>query len=568
MYSELIKKLEPRPVFNLKWYKDEDLYSDGDVEDVIVNMIAEHEPEKYAEAILEKMSWPTYYHLTHLRKNILNWYPFEKESSVLEIGCGMGAITNMLCEKCHDVTAVELSKRRATATLLRCRERENLEIIVGNLNDIQFEKKFDYITLIGVLEYQGTYTDTDNPYMDFLTEIKKYLKPNGKLLVGIENKYGLKYWCGAREDHTGFPFEGMNQYTLTNKKVKTFSKKELEELVRDSGFGHSFFYYPLPDYKLPTVLYSQDVLPTNEHLHGMRPYYIPDRSTLVAGETDIYKDLIDNGVFEFFANSFLVECSDDENLGQVTFGCFSTERKEKYRVATIFTRKDEVEKIPLYEKEGATHIWQIVKNAEAMRKAGKNVLPMKLVDGKLISEYMHEELLEDRMLTAYRRKNKFEIYRIFDKVWQEILTSSEHIKAEDNIFYSMEIDKEVDAQKYGPILRVGFIDMILRNAFYKEGEIWWFDQEWILECVPARFVFFRVVLALYGLFPWVEHVIPVAEIAQRYELISAWKEYNLMDDLFSDMVIDRAHGVASQVYRDGDRAACLGNIKKLLGFQP
>lgn len=62
----------------------------------------------------------------------------------------MGAITGVLCDECRDVTAVELSRKRATATLLRCREKENLEIIVGNLNDIVFDKKFDYITLIGV----------------------------------------------------------------------------------------------------------------------------------------------------------------------------------------------------------------------------------------------------------------------------------------------------------------------------------------------------------------------------------------------------------------------------------
>lgn len=101
-------------------------------------------------------------------KNILNWYDFNKESDALEIGCGLGAVTSVLCGKCKTVTAVELSKRRATAAWLRCREKENLEIIVGNLNDIQFEKKFDYITLIGVLEYQGSYTNSENPYKDFL----------------------------------------------------------------------------------------------------------------------------------------------------------------------------------------------------------------------------------------------------------------------------------------------------------------------------------------------------------------------------------------------------------------
>lgn len=303
-YSELINQLKPKPTLNLKWYRDNDLYSDGPVEDLVIKIIAENEPEKYTEAILKNMNWPVYYYLTHLRKNILNWYPFEKSGSVLEIGCGMGAITNMLCEKCHDVTAVELSKRRATATLLRCREKENLEIIVGNLNDIQFEKKFDYITLIGVLEYQGTFTDTENPYLDFLVGIKKLLKPDGKLLVAIENKYGLKYWCGAGEDHTGIPFEGMNQYTISNSVAKTFARKELEDLIKSSGFAHTFFYYPMPDYKLPTVVYSQDRLPEDDNMHNLLPYYIPDNTTLVADEMGIYKDIIENDVFGFLPIPF------------------------------------------------------------------------------------------------------------------------------------------------------------------------------------------------------------------------------------------------------------------------
>lgn len=167
MYEELIAKMNPRPKFNLQWYKNEDLYSDGEVEDFIIKIIAENRPEDYSNAVYEQFNWPIYYHLSPLRKNILNWYKFKPDSSVLEIGCGMGAITNVLCDECKDVTAVELSRKRATATLLRCREKKNLEIIVGNLNDIEFEKKFDYITLIGVLEYQGTYTETTNPYKDF-----------------------------------------------------------------------------------------------------------------------------------------------------------------------------------------------------------------------------------------------------------------------------------------------------------------------------------------------------------------------------------------------------------------
>ena len=220
MFEKYIEILKPKPAFNLKWYKGDDKYSEGDIENFVLDLIAKNEPENYSKVIYENFNWSVYYHLTNVRQNILNWYPFKEESEVLEIGCGMGAITGMLCDKCASVTSIELSKRRAMATLLRCREKENLEIIVGNLNDINFEKKYDYITLIGVLEYQGNYTDTDNPYIDFLSKIKSLLKPEGKLLIAIENKYGLKYWCGASEDHTGIPFDGINQYDLQKKNWK------------------------------------------------------------------------------------------------------------------------------------------------------------------------------------------------------------------------------------------------------------------------------------------------------------------------------------------------------------
>lgn len=150
MFEEYIELLHPNPVLNLKWYKDKDEYSEGDVENLVLKLIAENEPEEYSKIICDNFNWSVYYHLTNIRQNILNWYPFSRDADVLEIGCGMGAITGMLCDACATVTAVELAKRRAVATLLRCRKKDNLEIIVGNLNDIEFDRKFDYISLIGV----------------------------------------------------------------------------------------------------------------------------------------------------------------------------------------------------------------------------------------------------------------------------------------------------------------------------------------------------------------------------------------------------------------------------------
>lgn len=564
MYEKLIKDLKPLPIFNLDWYKEQDLYSDGDIEDVIIKFISENVPEHYEKTIYNHFNWPVYYYLTHLRRNILNWYPFRKNSSILEIGCGLGAITNLLCEKCQSVTAVELSKKRAAATLLRCRERENLEIIVGNLNDIKFEKKYDYITLIGVLEYQGMYTDSANPYLDFLKKIKSLLKPDGMLLIAIENKYGLKYWCGAREDHTQIPFDGINQYEVSGKKIKTFSKLELDKLVGDCGFANRFFYYPMPDYKLPTVIYSQQKLPDDDYMQNLKPYYIPDNCTLIANEMDLYQDIINNGVFEFFANSFLVECTDSDDFGKTICAMLNAERQEKYRTATVFTYNGMVEKVPLYVT-GEEHIRQICKNQRMLAKSGKYVWDVQLSGKKLVSIFTNAQLLSDYIIDAYQQKKETEIYKVFDEVYQEILTSSEHIAADQNIIYTIGLDHKDNDVNYGPILKVGYIDMILRNAFYIGQKIYWFDQEWILEAVPASYILYHGILALYNEFAWVDHVIPMDIVIERYGITAVREKYYNLEKLFSASITYEQNAV-NHVFRGVNKDICMMNSRKLLNL--
>ena len=564
MYEEVIKKLNPKPKFNLNWYKNEDLYSEGDVEDEIIKLIAENEPEHYTDAIYTHFSWSTYYHLTHLRKNILNWYDFNKESDALEIGCGLGAVTSVLCGKCKTVTAVELSKRRATAAWLRCREKENLEIIVGNLNDIQFEKKFDYITLIGVLEYQGSYTNSENPYKDFLKKIKQLLKPNGKLLIAIENQYGLKYWCGAREDHTGIPFEGMNQYSFTQRGVRTFSKSALENLVKESGFKNTYFYYPMPDYKLPTVIYSENYLPENNNMQNLQCYYVPDKSTLIADEKGLYRDVIDNGVFEFFANSFLVECSDSQDIGKITFSSMGSERQEKYRIATRFTKEGKVEKIALTETCEQGHLKQIVENDRALEKHHRNVLESTWQNGKVVTDFEKKPLLEDKVLEAWHSKNIDDVYKIFDLLYKEILESSDYIDWEENILYTLDNSTEKNEKAYGPILRVGFLDMILRNGFYDEGNVRWFDQEWILEAVPAKFVLCRAIAQFYYAYPKFEEFCSMQTLLEKYNIMPIYEPFRMLESMFTELILEEKQWLESSVFRGGDRQKYIDNIKKLL----
>ncbi len=289
---------------NLDYYGGQDYYSDGNIEETLLEIVTTH--QDFDKVLAEDSRWPILYHLSPIRQNIINWYPFKKNASCLEIGGGCGAITGALCEALDEVKVVELSKRRSSINFERHKAYDNLEIIVGNLNDIQFKKKFDYITLNGVLEYAGSFTDTDEPYKDFLKQIRKYLKPDGKLIIAIENRYGLKYFAGAREDHTGKVFDGLTGYE-DNDSVCTFGKVELENLLKESGYPEQTFYYPYPDYKMPMEIYSQDWLPSHYSMLTPAPNFDNQRYDLFS-ETKALQGIIKNNQFEFFANSFLVIC--------------------------------------------------------------------------------------------------------------------------------------------------------------------------------------------------------------------------------------------------------------------
>ena len=558
--------MELKPKFNLKWYKNLDNYSDGDVEEDIIKYILENPPEDYGKVILEHYCWPVYYHLTHTRQNILNWYPFKQDASILEIGCGLGAVTGLLCNKCKAVTAVELSKRRATAALLRCREKDNLEIIVGNLNDIEFDRKFDYITLIGVLEYQGTYTESENPYKDFLLKVKTLLKEDGKLLIAIENKYGMKYWCGAAEDHTGIPFDGINQYQMSGSKVRTFAKEELRKLLIESGFINQYFYFPMPDYKLPMVIYSENSLPENEALENAFPYYIHSDGTLLIEEEGLYKDIIRNNVFDFFANSFLVECSLSpiENEEQrVTFALLNSKRQSEYRVGTIISASGHVVKFPLNDNIYVkSHLVDVVKNMENMERRGLKILPYKLEGENLVSEYQELSLLENLMCEASARKDTDLLWSLWDELLRQIEMASDEVEQKTCMIYELGIDTYAENKNYGKIVKEGYLDMIPRNAFVKEDELLWFDQEWALDNVPSKYILFRGMLQTYIRFPIMRYSIPVQEWLEHYGIHMYFHEFLSFDKLFTKMVMDQYYAGYIAEHREKDIYE--KNIMKLL----
>lgn len=294
-----------REILNLSYYKGIDLYSDGDIEDEILEIVTEH--EDFTSVLQHDDRWPILYHLSNIRENLLEWYDFQPSENLLEIGSGCGAISGLFCRKLKRVVGIELSKKRSTINATRNGKYKNLEIMVGNFEDITLEEKFDYVTLIGVLEYSPLYIANEDPFVSMLERTKNFLKDEGKLIIAIENKLGLKYLAGTPEDHTGKVFDGIENYQNIST-VKTLSKIEIESLLHKVGFNKLTFYYPVPDYKMPRNVYSDEYPPKKGDLRNVTDAFDRNRYQTF-NEEIVFDQLCEDGKFSYFSNSFLIIAS-------------------------------------------------------------------------------------------------------------------------------------------------------------------------------------------------------------------------------------------------------------------
>lgn len=319
-------------------YPGEDFYCDGAVEDELLDIVKNAAPENYTKVIEERLEWPVLYHLSPLRRNIVDWIPMEKDAKVLEVGSGCGAVTGALAEKAGSVDCVDLSRKRSLINAYRNSRCGNVTIHVGNFKDIEPELPgdYDFIFLIGVFEYGQSYIGGERPYHDFLNLLTPHLAPGGRLVIAIENKYGLKYFAGCREDHLGAYFAGIENYAEGGG-ARTFSRPGLEKIFGDCGIPEYHFYYPYPDYKFTMALYSDEYLPGQGELSNNICNYDRDRMVLF-DEKNAFDGLAEDGLFPLFANSFLVVAGGGFDT---KFVKYSNDRAPEYAIRTEIGKKDE-----------------------------------------------------------------------------------------------------------------------------------------------------------------------------------------------------------------------------------
>ena len=291
-------------------------YLDG-VEQHLLGVLGSIDDRSVASEPLHRAirDWPTQYHLTPYRSTIFDCFGFTAgDARVLELGAGCGAITRWLGEHCAEVHAIEGSTQRARVARARCAELDNVIVYSANYSELAERDAFDVVTLIGVLEYGHLYHpqlggDPSGAAVDNLRIARRALHHDGVLVLAIENRLGVKYLNGAREDHSGKQFEGVQGYPHATSAV-TFSAHELRTMLSAAGFSGIRTYLPYPDYKLASTIINGTYAGPESGAHNWLPGTAPDRGTprslAMYNEALVERELVRAGLLTEFANSFLI----------------------------------------------------------------------------------------------------------------------------------------------------------------------------------------------------------------------------------------------------------------------
>ncbi len=229
------------------------------------------------------------YALSPQRENLLEWYPFRAEGTLLQVGSDFGALTGLYARKVSRVDVLDPSWANLEINRLRHAQQDgcqNINYVQGTLSEYlsQAKERYDYILIIGDLE-QDELSEEESAAQ--IGAAKELLKPDGELIAAVSNPLGIKYWAGAAKDS------------------HSLSKDSLIKWLTDGKDAGSLeFYYPMPDYKLPVNIYSDAYLPREGDLTDtVAAYDFPDYPFFDMGAA--YDQVVREGKFDQYANSYL-----------------------------------------------------------------------------------------------------------------------------------------------------------------------------------------------------------------------------------------------------------------------
>ena len=474
--------------------------------------------ESYEDMLNIDSSFSEIVALSENRKNVVEFYPIDYEETVLEISAGFGEITGSFLDRAKKVVSIESKKEKAEAIGLRYDSYSNLTVYAGEIEDINLKEKFDIVSLIGVIDFKN---DLDR-YLDYAVSC---LKENGKIIIGINNKFGIKYFTGVVKEHCSRAYESIIHES------RFVGIEDIENKLKELGYGFKK-YYPMPDYTFTNAVYTDEFLPTVDHIVSRDlECFDTEKNSVDYSERDILKEFVkkDPNMFKNLSNSYLIVASKgdlDIGIKAVTYGTF---RKPEYRIKTIIKEKEVIKKANSVSAK--QHIENVGKNIEILESYGIKTLDTFEKDC-IKSKYVSDVKLLDKILLNLAVEEDLEGFiKELNLFIEKVLNKLETISI-DEIKGNTVLDKyevpgnhpDVDINEF-TFVKYGVFDLIPQNCFVIDNEYVVYDQEWMEENVPLEYIIFRIILNL----PEIRNYLDINKIYERFNLTKYIKMFEELD---------------------------------------
>lgn len=394
---------------------------------------------------------------------------------------------------------------------------------------------YDYIVGIDIIE-------ESRESLRLLKLCHALLKKDGRMLIGAENRYAVRYMCGDRDPYTNHNFDGIENYRRLSDADwdsiagRCYSMSELKLMLSQAGFENDKFYSVMPSLQETQLVYAEGYEPVEELAMRYFPLYnYPD--SVFLEEQYLYTDLIKNGMFHKMANAYIIECSMDGQLDDTLHATISLDRGHDNALVTSICEHDGVRNVikrAVY-KEGIHKLKEMQDNLNDLHARGINVVDSSVENDTFIMPYVDAPVAMNE-LKAIAKKDKNAFLKAMDDMYELILNSSEHTE-----IISEKDRNSADGRDLGPILERGYIDMVPLNCFYdgtiedSRSRFIYYDQEFYWDNCPAKAIMYRSISIIYdGTDKEFERIMPRTELLDRYELAECEDVWQRMSSRFTE----------------------------------
>lgn len=206
-----------------------------------------------------------------IRTRFLDLLTIRRGARVLDLGAGWGSLSIQIAKRYPSTTVyafdMTLEGLRFLDVVRGQQDLSNLRIAKARADRMPLaDGSMDVVLMIGVFEWVGESIVNTSPLaaqQAVLAEVRRVLKPGGKLVMGIENRYSYKY-LGGKPEHSHIRFGSvlpkgivsLFSRSLLGKEYRTYiySRGEYAKILKGAGYEKMSFFGAYPDYRFPRVI--------------------------------------------------------------------------------------------------------------------------------------------------------------------------------------------------------------------------------------------------------------------------------------------------------------------------